>query len=111
MNSVKMSGKSDPLQFNIEEYDQKSDILIDKISESGAGCIVLFCRPSASMELIRQIRQKKMNIPLFGSLMLLNENELTVQELQELDNLLLIPVRRMAGISKYHFQTGVSKSF
>ena len=32
MNSVKMSGKPDPLQFNIEEYDQKSDILIDKIS-------------------------------------------------------------------------------
>jgi len=91
MNSVKMAGKPDPLQFNLEDYVKKSGILADKICESEAGCIVLFCQPSASIEFIRQIRQKKMNTRFFGSLMLLNENELSAQELQELDHLLYIP--------------------
>ena len=52
-----------------------------------------------------------MIIPLFGSLMLLNENELSDQELKELDNFLLYPVRRMVGISKYHFQQEYQKAY
>ena len=111
MNSVKVSGKPDPLQFNIEEYDQKSDFLIDKISQSGAGCIVLFCRPSASIELISQIRQKKIKIPLFGSLMLLNENELPVQELLELNNFLLVPAGDWPESANLNFRQEYQKAF
>jgi len=111
MNSVKVSGKPDPLQFNIEEYDQKSDTLIDKISQSGAGCIVLFCQPTASMELISKIKQKKMNIPLFGSLMLLNENELSVKELQEHDNLLMIAAGEWPASANITFRQEFQKAY
>ncbi len=47
MNSVKVSGKPDPLQFNIEEYVQKSDVLTDKIKNQGP--VVLYY--SASLQL------------------------------------------------------------
>jgi branched-chain amino acid transport system substrate-binding protein len=111
MNSVKVTGKPDPLQFNIEEYVQKSDVPPDKIRESGAGCIVLFCQPSASLKLIRQIRQKKMNVPLFGSITLLNENELSAQELMELDNLLLIPAGNWPASANISFRQEFKKAY
>jgi branched-chain amino acid transport system substrate-binding protein len=111
MNSVKMSGNPDPILFNLEEYVRKSDMLFDKISESGADCILFFCQPSAALDLIRRIKQKKMTIPLFGSLMLLNENELTVQELQELDNLLLIPAGEWPESANITFRQEYQKAF
>jgi len=37
------------------------------------------------------MKQKKMNLPLFGSIMLLNEDELSPEELQTFDNILSIP--------------------
>lgn len=91
MNFVKMSGKPDPLQFNLEDYVQKSGILADKISESGAGCIVLFCQPSVALILVRQIKKNNPLLPVFGPLALLNENALSVQELKYFDNILSVP--------------------
>lgn len=91
MNFVKMSGKPDPLQFNLEDYVQKSGILADKISESGAGCIVLFCQPSVALILVRQIKKNNPPLPVFGPLALLNENALSVQELKYFDNILSVP--------------------
>jgi branched-chain amino acid transport system substrate-binding protein len=111
MNSVKLSEKPDPILFNLEDYVRKSDILIDKLSESGAGCIVFFCQPSASLELVRQIHQIKMTIPLFGSLMLLNENELSAQELKQLDNLLYIPLGEWPVSANITFRQEYQKAF
>jgi len=111
MNSVKMSGKPDPILFNLEDYVRKSDILIDKISASRAGCIVLFCQPPASIELIREISHKKMNLPIFGSIMLSNENELSAQELKELDNLLYIASGEWPLSANITFRQEFQKAF
>jgi len=91
MNFVKMSGKPDALQFNIEDHIQKTGILADKISESDADCIVLFCQPAASLKLIRQIEKKNPMLQVFGSLAMLNENALSGQELKLFDNILSVP--------------------
>ena len=91
MNFVKKSGKPDPLQFNIEDYVQNSGILTDKIIKSGAGCIVLYCHPSASLELVGQIKKKNPELPVFGPISILNENELSVQEMKYFDNILSVP--------------------
>ncbi len=90
-NFVKMSGKPDPLQFNFEDHIQKTGILADKISESDADCIVLFCQPAASLNLIRQIEKKNPVLQVFGPLAILNENALSGQELKLFDNILSVP--------------------
>jgi branched-chain amino acid transport system substrate-binding protein len=111
LNSVKMSGKPEPAQFNIDDYNQKLNVLTNKIRETDASCIVLFCQPSASLKFIRQIRQEKMEMPLFGSLMLLNENELSTGEIQEFDNRLSIPAGDWTGSANLIFRQEFQKAY
>jgi len=91
MNVVKMSGKPEPLQFNLEDNIQKTGILAEKIKESDADCIVLFCTPSASLELIRQVKEINPKPQVFGPLSILNENELPALDMKLFDNTLSVP--------------------
>jgi len=121
MNFVKKSGKPDPLQFNLEDDVQKTGILAEKITESGADCIVLFCTPRASLELIRQIQKIKTEPQVFGPLSILNENELLAQELKFFDNILSVPSGewpeaenrkfRQEFKKKYGYEPGATASY
>jgi branched-chain amino acid transport system substrate-binding protein len=111
LNSVKMSGKPEPAQFNIDNFIQKLNALTNRIRETDASCIVLFCKPSASLEFIRQIRQEKMDMPLLGSLMLLNENELSSGEVNEFDNRLSIPAGDWTGSANLNFRQEFQKAY
>ena len=91
LKSVEKSGKPDPVQFNYKEYSPDLNDLTDKIKKAKVNCIVLFCPPEAAVKLARQIIQRKMDLPLYGSIMLLNENELSHNELEVYDNILSIP--------------------
>ncbi|MCJ7449481.1 MAG: ABC transporter substrate-binding protein [Bacteroidales bacterium] len=104
LKSVKKSGKPDPVKFSYDNYSLKPDALPDEIIKADANCIVLFCQPSVSIKIVQQIRQKKMNQPLFGSLMLLNENELSPQELQVYDNIISIPSGDWSGPENLAFR-------
>jgi len=111
MNLVKMSGKTDPLQFNIEDYVQKSGILADKIRESDADCIILFCQPSFSLELVRQIKKKNSELPVFGPLAILNENELSDQEMKYFDNILSVPAGEWPEAENLTFRQEFKKKY
>ncbi len=87
----KMSGKPDPVQYCYNDFETKSDALIEEIGKPEVRCIILFCNPSASVEIIGKIRKKKIDKLLFGPVMLLNENELSSQRLQVYDDILLVP--------------------
>jgi branched-chain amino acid transport system substrate-binding protein len=91
MNFVKMKGKPDPLKLNLEDYVQKPGFLAEKIREARAGCIVLFCQPSVSVKLVREIKKENPVQPVFGSLTILNENALSVPELKDFDNFISVP--------------------
>jgi branched-chain amino acid transport system substrate-binding protein len=111
MNFVKMSGKPDPLQFNLEDYEQKSGVLADKIRESGAACIVLFCQPSASLKSVLQIKKKNPLLPVFGPLTILNENELSDQEMKYFDNILSVPAGVWPVAENQKFRQEFEKMF
>jgi branched-chain amino acid transport system substrate-binding protein len=91
LKSVEKSEKPDPVQFNYEEYRLNLSDLSDEIKKAKVNCIVLFCPPEAAVKLARQIIRKKMDLPLYGSIMLLNENELSHNELEVYDNILSVP--------------------
>jgi branched-chain amino acid transport system substrate-binding protein len=111
MNFVKMSGKPDPLKFNLEDYVQKSGILADKISESDADCIVLFCQPSVSLKLVRLIKNKNPRLPVFSPLAILNENELSVQEMIYFDNILSVPAGKWPEAENRKFRQEFEKIY
>jgi branched-chain amino acid transport system substrate-binding protein len=104
LKSVKKSGKPDPVQFNYEAYSRNLNDLSDEIKEAKVNCIVLFCPPKASIKITRHFIQKEINLPLFGSLMLLNENELSTQELEVYDNILSIPSGDWSGPENLTFR-------
>lgn len=100
LKQASLEKKAEPVQFLYEDYSKNINNLLDQIKNSDAGCIILFCKPTVSLEIFNQIRQFKMDLPVFGSVYLLNENELSDQQLQNYDNDLLINSANWSG-SKY----------
>jgi len=111
INIVKKSGKADPLQFNIEDYVQKTDILADKISDSDADCLILFCEPPVSLKLVRQIKKKNHLLPVFGPIALLNENILSFQELKDFDNIISVPAGKWPEPENQKFRKEFEKKY
>lgn len=80
------------VQFRFEDYAGNTQGLIDKIKTSDPACIIMFCKPRTGLALFRQIRNAGLNIRIYGSLTLLNEDLLSDKELKIFDNDLLVPL-------------------
>jgi branched-chain amino acid transport system substrate-binding protein len=111
MNFVKMKGKPDPLQFNIGDYIQKTDILADKISDSDAECLILFCEPPVSLKLVRHLKKKNHLLTVFGPIALLNENILSFQELKDSDNIVSVPAGEWPEAENQKFRKEFEKEY
>ena len=111
INIVKKSGKPDPLQFNIGDYVEKTDTLADKISNSGADCLILFCEPPVSLKLVRQIKKKNHPIPVFGPITLLNDNILSFQELKDFDSIISVPAGKWPEAENQKFSMEFEKKY
>lgn len=111
INIVKKSGKPDPLQFNIGDYVQKTDILADKISDSDADCLILFCEPPFALKLVRQIKNKNHLLPVFGPITLLNENILSFRELKDFDNIISVPAGKWPEAENQKFRKEFEKKY
>jgi branched-chain amino acid transport system substrate-binding protein len=109
--SSKQSGKTIPLQFQIEDYSSDLNKLSIEITRSGANGIVLFCSPATSLKLLRLFKLKKLNIPVFGSLSILNEDILSEAEMNECRNVLLAPYGKWTYEKNLAFSKEYSKRF
>ncbi|MCX6254643.1 MAG: ABC transporter substrate-binding protein [Bacteroidia bacterium] len=108
---TKLAGKTNPIQFFYEDSCQNFNDLIDQINKADVNCIILFGQPSASLKLIQQIRQRKMNQPVFGSLSLLGENELSDQELKNNESIVLVTSGNWLGSKGLAFQQEFQKTY
>lgn len=111
LQSAKLAGKNEPVQFLYDSYQTKLNVLADQINKAGINAILLFCQPSASLNVIRLLRQRKMNLPVFGSLSVLNEDALSMQELRELDHSLLVPSGTWTGSKILAFRREYQKAY
>ncbi|NMC36990.1 MAG: ABC transporter substrate-binding protein [Bacteroidales bacterium] len=82
---LKADNRPVPLQLSYEDYQDSIQGLLDKIIGSKAGCVLLFCSPKVSFRLFTLVRNAKPDIPVFGTLSVLNEDELTESELKCFD--------------------------
>ena len=90
LQSLQLAGKNKPQQFLFDNYKADLNGLVDQLMKSETECVILFCRPSAALNLVRLFRQRKMNLPVFGSLSILNEDYFSIEELREFDNRMFI---------------------
>ncbi len=90
VKKTKLDGKADPLQLFYDNSSQDFNDLLDQIIKADVNCIILFGKPMASLKLIHQLRQRKMILPVFGSLSVLDEKELSEKELKDYEGVVLI---------------------
>ncbi len=106
LGKIRTDGKTPPVQFQYEGNGHDLNDLARRIIKSDADCLILFCKPAASLELFLRIRQGDFNKPVYGPLNLLNEDELSFNELRNYDNDLLIPSGDWSGSKTLAFGKG-----
>lgn len=111
VKKTKIAGKADPLHFFYDNSSQDFNDLLDQINKADVNCIILFGQPSASLKLIQQMRQRKMNQPVFGTLSVLDEKELSDQELKIFENVVLISSEHWFKSSGLVFQEEFRKLY
>jgi len=100
LQKTQQAGKKKPLQFLFNNDETDLNALSDQINKAGISAIILFCQPSVSLKIVRLLKQSKMKQSVFGSLSILNEDALSVQELHEFDNILLVPTMSSTAKSR-----------
>jgi len=111
LKSAHKSGKPDPVQFSFEDYRQNMDDLSDGIKKAKADCIDLFCPSEAAIKTTRNLILKKIHLPMYGSLMLLNENEISACEWESYDNILSVPSGNWKGPENISFRLEFQKEY
>jgi branched-chain amino acid transport system substrate-binding protein len=90
VKKVKERGKAAPSAFYYNNSDPGFAGLTDELKKAGVKAFVLFGQPSASLGIIREIRKRKMEQPVFGTLSTSCEDDHVMQELSHFDNIILI---------------------
>jgi branched-chain amino acid transport system substrate-binding protein len=108
---TKLAGKTDPLQLFYDNKAQDFNGLIDQINKADVRGIILFGKPSASMRIITQLRERKMNQSVFGSLSLLDENEIPGQDMKYYENVVLISPGNLSGSKGLAFREEFQKTY
>jgi branched-chain amino acid transport system substrate-binding protein len=85
---TKASGKKDPVQIYYDNGNHDFQALIDQIISADVSCVILFGNPSASVKINQLLSEKAKNIPVFGTLSLLNEDELKNENIKTFENVL-----------------------
>jgi branched-chain amino acid transport system substrate-binding protein len=111
LQSVNLAGKNKPEQFLFDNFKEDLNILADRLQKAEINGIILFCQPAASLQIIRLLRQGKLNLPVFGSLSILNEDALSDRELQELSNIVYVPSGTLSGSKRLTFRQEYQKTY
>ena len=111
LKETKLAGKTEPIQLFYNSSNKSFKILLDKLNEAGINGIILFGQPSASLRFIQQLRQKKMNQPVFGALSLLGEGKFNDVGLAHYNNVTLISSGNWLGSKELSFQNEFQKKY
>jgi branched-chain amino acid transport system substrate-binding protein len=111
LNKIKLAGKADPFQFFYNNTDADLNNIPDQIKKADVSCIILFGGPSASIKIIQQLRQRKMSQPVFGKLSLLDDKELSENDLRNYEDLVLIAPDQLSGSKVLTFRDDFQKVY
>jgi branched-chain amino acid transport system substrate-binding protein len=86
LNKAKVSGKPDPVKFSVNNTDLNFTDLLNQLVKADLKAVVLFVKPGTAAKIIQQLQSKKMNFPVYSTLSVLNENEVTNSEMKTMQN-------------------------
>lgn len=86
LQNVKITGKPDPLQFSFNPTDEDLTDLLNQLVKTNLKAVVLFVKPGIAMKIIQQMQLRKLNFPVFSTLSVLNENEVSNSGMKTMEN-------------------------
>ena len=90
LEAIKKMNRVKPIQLTYDSDNDSFRDLFDVINKNDTDCIVLFGKPPTSLNFIRQLRQNKMDQPVFGTLSLLAEDMFDNKEFAMCDNVTIV---------------------
>jgi branched-chain amino acid transport system substrate-binding protein len=101
----------DPKQFFYDNSTQDFNILTDQLAKADVDGIVLFGNPASSLKIMKQIQQRKLNIPVFGSLSVMGEREFDESEWKTFENAVLISSGQWLSTNGINFSSEFLKNW
>jgi branched-chain amino acid transport system substrate-binding protein len=98
------SGRKKPVQLIFDGSDTGCRNIIDAIKINKPDCIILSGEPSSASILIGQLRRLNIQTPLYGTLSLLDENELKEEDLKKYESCSVITSGHWFGTSGNNFR-------
>ena len=111
VKKTKQADKADPLLFYYENSTGDFNDLTKQIKKTGSEAIVLFGKPSASSRLIQQLRQNKIDVPIFGTLSLMDENELSGNDLKNYEGVTIVSAMNLSQTKSKSFREDFLRTY
>lgn len=89
LKKIKSDCRQQPIKLSYSDTTKDFNILADRIIRSNPDCILLFGHPAASLKLIKLIRQKNQDLPVYGTFSLLDENETMGKDPADYKNIII----------------------
>jgi branched-chain amino acid transport system substrate-binding protein len=90
VNKITVNRKTDTLLIRYNTTDTDFDYLAEKINSANPECIALFGTPPSTVKIIKLLKEKGISLPVFGTLSLLDENEIAGNKLSVYEGSTLI---------------------
>jgi branched-chain amino acid transport system substrate-binding protein len=111
LKKSKISGSPDPKQFLYDDTNQDFNGLTDHLIKADINGIIFFGNPASSLMIVKQIQQRKINIPVFGSLSVMGEREFEESEWKTFENAVLITSGQWFNSNGLNFSTEFQKTW
>lgn len=111
LKEINITGNAEPKQLFYDGSNKDFKILHDEIIEADINGFILFGKPSSSFSFIQQLRQNRMNQPIFGTLSLLGEDEYYNLELENYNNVTLVNSGNWLVSNELPFQNEFHKKY
>ncbi|MFZ2341261.1 MAG: ABC transporter substrate-binding protein [Bacteroidales bacterium] len=111
LKQIVLDKHPDPEVFDAGGSGKKYEALTEEILSSDPGCLVLFCSPSTSAGIMKILKQKRISIPVYGSLQTLDENLLSSTEIQYFNDVFKVPSGQWQNEEWNSFRNEYEKRF
>ena len=105
LKQVKIADKKEPIQFSYTNPSKNSEIILNKIKKTSIDGFVIFWESNWSWNMIRQLRNKKMNQSVFGTISMLGSNELKPVVSEDYTNITIINSGNWFKSNELNFKT------
>lgn len=111
MEALKSSARPDPVKYTVGDEEKDPDEIVRKVSGSNTECLILFCNPRVTKRIILKLKQDKANIPVYSSILAIDDNQLNQADLKTFNNCLRVASGEWNGKEYMEFRQEYIKAY